>query len=104
MGRGTPCRVGADDPPPWGEGDHAKHGGGAREVFPALSTSRDSARAPPPPYRGSPSPCRGGPAEPTRPVFVYVTDRKSVVEGKSVSIPVDLRGSRVLKKKQSNNV
>src|SRR3546814_14230234 len=34
---------------PLGEGDHAKHGGGARELFPARSTSRDSARAPPPP-------------------------------------------------------
>src|SRR3546814_3925314 len=35
---------------------------GAREVFPALSASQDSARAPPPPYGWSPSPCRGGPA------------------------------------------
>src|SRR3546814_13905828 len=47
---------------PLGEGDHAKHGGGACEVFPALSASQDSARAPPPPYGWSPSPCRGGPA------------------------------------------
>src|SRR3546814_15532708 len=47
---------------PLGEGDHAKHGGGAREVFPALSASQDSARAPPPPYGWSPSPGRGGPA------------------------------------------
>src|SRR3546814_245248 len=53
---------GADvaDPPPLGEGDHAKHGGGAREVFPVLSTSRDSARPPPPTYGWSPPPCRGG--------------------------------------------
>src|SRR3546814_4251033 len=33
---------GAADPPPLGEGDHAKHGGGAREVF--LSLDRKSTR------------------------------------------------------------
>src|SRR3546814_7883937 len=50
---------GAADPPPLGEGDHAKHGGGAREVF--LSFIRNAAPPVPlPPPRLSPPPCRGG--------------------------------------------
>src|SRR3546814_19076581 len=41
-------------------------GGGAREMFPDLSASRDSARAPPPPSRWSPPPVRGGAPPPNR--------------------------------------
>src|SRR3546814_1453963 len=48
------------NPPRHGGGDHAKHGGGPREVFPALSASNNPAPAPPPPFGRSPSPFRGG--------------------------------------------
>ncbi len=36
------------NPPQSGEGDHAKHGGGARECVPEISTSRELQPAPPP--------------------------------------------------------
>src|SRR3546814_15978231 len=50
------------DPPPLGEGDHAKHGGGAREVFPVLFIRNATPPVPLHHLRSSPSPCRGGSA------------------------------------------
>src|SRR3546814_18915222 len=35
--------------------------------------------------------------------LIRATDRKSVVEGKSVSVRVDLGGRRIIKKKKYNN-
>src|SRR3546814_19179227 len=51
------------DPPPLGEGDHAKHGGGAREVFPVLFIRNATPPVPLHHPRWSPSPCRGGSAD-----------------------------------------
>src|SRR3546814_12397365 len=39
-------------------------------------------------------------AVPQRPAFALPTDRKSVVEGKRVSVRVDPGGSRIIKKKK----
>src|SRR3546814_5458655 len=50
------------DPPPLGEGDHAKHGGGAREVFPVLFIRNATPPVPLHHLRWSPSPCREGSA------------------------------------------
>lgn len=68
-----------DDPPRYGEGDHAKHGRGVRGVVRFVSaiaqimlgirlgrhnglTRTVPVRTPPPPFGWSPSPCRGGSA------------------------------------------
>src|SRR3546814_7458557 len=70
--RGWKRRVVSGRSSPLGEGDHAKHGGGAREMFPTLSASQDSARGPPPPYGWSPPPCPGGsPATRKRPRLTH---------------------------------
>src|SRR3546814_2552955 len=69
-------RADVADPPRNGEGDHAKHGGGAQPVCLADEIVRHgsvagnvrsiqsgaayTACAPPPPYGWSPSPCGGG--------------------------------------------
>ncbi len=59
---------GKRNPPPVGEGDHAKHGGGAQASDPALAPSGPSARTPPPSLRAGPPPLlslsKGGEARP----------------------------------------
>src|SRR3546814_919958 len=40
-------------------------------------------------------------SEPRPPIWTYATDRKSVVEGKSVSVRVDLGGCGIIKKKKN---
>src|SRR3546814_12909806 len=39
-----------------------------------------------------------------QPLIMVLADRKSVVEGKSVSVRVDLGGRRIIKKKQSKSI
>src|SRR3546814_17143842 len=45
----------------------------------------------------------GTPRSPWRPPAVRASDRKSVGEGKRVSVRVDLGGSRIIKKKNKRN-
>src|SRR3546814_5095031 len=56
--RGWKRRVVSGRSSPLGEGDHAKHGGGVREMVHTPSAQQDSARAPPLPYGWFRSPCR----------------------------------------------